>query len=407
MSEQKESPRVDRETGEVLGEGEPVATPGARGIASVARERAKRSMVQKGTLFVAMSGTALAALYLVTPHANSERQAAAEAARRGKTALLNAEMPVGRIHVDPISSASASPAAEAVLGPAPELPPGAVDGGSMGTNAAGMQPAGVGTSSAHHHSTEERLLSGPVMYRASNSAGPVGPAISPGVYPGMPDPSLPQQSGTPSALGAAMKPTATPAVRAERLPERRWLLQKGAFVDCTLETAIDSTLPGLTTCVLALDVFSADGRVVLLERGTRLVGEARADVRPGQRRVAVLWTEARTPTGVIAHLDSLGTDELGRSGIAGLVDNHFGDRFGAAILISMIDAGSQALANRSSGSSGSVVVSPSRSTDILTETLRSTIAIPPTINVPQGARLQVLVARDVDFRSVYALKDRT
>ncbi|WP_305883658.1 TrbI/VirB10 family protein, partial [Pseudomonas sp. MPR-R2A3] len=89
----------------------------------------------------------------------------------------------------------------------------------------------------------------------------------------------------------------------------------------------------MTTCVLALDVFSADGTVVLLERGTRLVGETRSDVRPGQRRVAVLWTEARTPTGVVAHLDSLGTDELGRSGVPGSVDNHFSERFGAAILI--------------------------------------------------------------------------
>ena len=138
--------------------------------------------------------------------------------------------------------------------------------------------------------------------------------------------------------GAALRPTLTPAVRAERLPNRRWLLPKGSFADCTLETAIDSTLPGMTTCVLALDVFSADGTVVLLERGTRLVGETRSDVRPGQRRVAVLWTEARTPTGVVAHLDSLGTDELGRSGVPGSVDNHFSERFGAAILISLIDS---------------------------------------------------------------------
>ena len=209
-----------------------------------------------------------------------------------------------------------------------------------------------------------------------------------------------------SALGKALRPTVTPAVRAERLPTRRWLLPKGAFADCTLETAIDSTFPGMTTCVLALDVFSADGTVVLLERGTRLVGEARADVRPGQARVAVLWTEARTPTGVVAHLDSLGTDELGRSGVPGAVDTHFNERFGAAILISLIDAGAQALANSGSSGSGAVVLNPSRSTDVLTEVLRQTIAIPPTIHVPQGARLQVLVARDVDFRSVYALKTR-
>ena len=73
----------------------------------------------------------------------------------------------------------------------------------------------------------------------------------------------------------------------------------------------------------------------------------------------------------------------------------------------VVDAGAQALANSSSSGNGSVVLNPGRSTDVLTETLRQTIAIPPTINVPQGSRLQVFVARDVDFRSVYALKDRS
>ena len=75
-------------------------------------------------------------------------------------------------------------------------------------------------------------------------------------------------------------------------------------------------------------------------------------------------------------------------------------------MISLIDAGAQALAKSGGSGSGAVVLNPSRSTDVLTEVLRSTIAIPPTIRVPQGARLQVLVARDVDFRSVYALKNR-
>jgi len=184
----------------------------------------------------------------------------------------------------------------------------------------------------------------------------------------------------------------------------RMLLPKGAFLDCTLETALDSTLPGMTTCILATDAFSADGAVVLLERGTKLVGETRGQVRQGSARVYVLWTEARTSNGVVVPLASPGTDELGRAGLPGQVDRHFMERFGAAILVSVIDGAIQAEVASQRGNGSTVVVDPSGSRDIMTEILRSTINIPPTVVKPQGDRIQVLVARDLDFRSVYELR---
>jgi type IV secretion system protein VirB10 len=204
------------------------------------------------------------------------------------------------------------------------------------------------------------------------------------------------------SLGDALVPTVMAPGQAALVPTRRWLLPKGSFLDCTLETAIDSTLPGMTSCVLATDVFGADGRVVLMERGTKLVGETRGDVRAGQARVAVLWSEARTPTGVVVSLASPGTDALGRAGAAGAVDLHFGQRFGAAILLSLIDGAVDAAVSRQQGS-GSVVYNAQVSRDVATEALRNTINIPPTVHVAPGARIQVLVARDIDFRSVYRL----
>jgi type IV secretion system protein VirB10 len=126
-------------------------------------------------------------------------------------------------------------------------------------------------------------------------------------------------------------------------------------------------------------------------------------VQQGMARIFVLWTEARTPTGVVVPLSSPGTDELGRSGLAGEVNRHFWDRFGAAILLTVITGAVQGAVN-SQNSSGSVVVSPSTSTDVMSEVLRSTVNIPPTVTKAQGDRIQVFVARDVDFRPVYALR---
>jgi type IV secretion system protein VirB10 len=205
-------------------------------------------------------------------------------------------------------------------------------------------------------------------------------------------------------LDTLLRPRVTPAVQAQMLPTQRLLLPKGAFLDCTLETAIDSTLPGMTTCVLATDTFSADGTVVLLERGTKLVGETRGQLRQGAARVFVLWTEARTPRGIVVPLASPGTDELGRSGLPGDVSRHFFERFGAAILISVIDGAIQAAVQRQHQAGDTLILNPSSTQDILTEVLRSTIDIPPTVVKPQGDRIQVLVARDLDFRSVYELR---
>jgi type IV secretion system protein VirB10 len=208
-----------------------------------------------------------------------------------------------------------------------------------------------------------------------------------------------QSAVPPGSIAALLHSESSGASAARLLPTQRLLLPKGAFIDCTLETAIDSSLPGMTTCVTASDTFGVDGKVVLLERGTKLVG-----VQQGVARVFVLWTQARTPTGVIVPLDSPGTDELGRSGLAGTVDRHFWERFGAALLISTIDGGVQAAVQSSNRGNSTIVYNPSATQDVTTEVLKSTLAIAPTVRKDNGDRIQVLVARDIDFTGVYELR---
>jgi type IV secretion system protein VirB10 len=266
-----------------------------------------------------------------------------------------------------------------------------------------LQPAQIAPSAAYGPSPMktpeqlvlERQLAGTVF--SSQSAAP-----SPAAGLGPP----PAETGAPDAgnLSALLKPSITTAARAQLLPTQRLLLPKGAFLDCTLETAIDSTLPGMTTCVMATDIFGVDGQVVLLERGTKLVGETRGQVQQGSARVFVLWNEARTPTGVVVPLGSPGADELGRTGLTGSVDRHFWERFGAAILVSIIDGGIQGAVQSSRSSSGTVIVNPSATQDVMTEVLKGTVNIAPTVTKRQGDRIQVLVARDLDFRSVYELR---
>jgi type IV secretion system protein VirB10 len=256
----------------------------------------------------------------------------------------------------------------------------------------------------------QRLLSGPVFSTSSGMLGASRSSVSAGESsPGYARPSSVLAGnavarGTETrgdALADLLTPSVTPAEVATVLPSSSLVLPKGSFIDCTLETAIDSSLPGMTTCVTATDTFGADGKVVLLERGSQLVGETRGVVEQGSARVFVLWTQARTPTGVVIHLASPGTDELGRSGLPGRVNRHFWQRFGAAMLISIINAGATAAAQQGRDA---IIYDPTESQSVASEVLRQTLRIRPQVIKSQGNRIEVLVARDLDFRSVYELR---
>ena len=189
----------------------------------------------------------------------------------------------------------------------------------------------------------ERKLGGSVYAQQST---PNGGADSPVIGGAAPPSGLasPRTAGVPNGEfdGIDAGRRIRLPVRATPAADDRLLLPKGAFIDCTLETAIDSSLPGFTTCITATDTFGADGEVVLLERGTKLVGEVRGEVRKASRACSCFGPKRVRREGVEVPLDSPGTDELGRAGLPGRVNRHFWQRFGAAMLVSVIDAGVQA-----------------------------------------------------------------
>jgi type IV secretion system protein VirB10 len=415
-----------------------------RGIAAASSQRSLSSRVGQLLGFALIGGLTLSALiwyyahHLVSARA-AERQARATTTKQaqGDTTLP----PLGTITppklaavvtTAPNDSASAStPNSHFLIGnvlgdPADaelSTTTGASDTAAI-INASHGRSATASANAASNARTPtqlalERALTGNVFARSTPQATITAPLASraaaldlPGFEAPAPASASEGASSSPSvnasSLHQRLQTVAAVNATASLLPTQRLLLPKGSFIDCTLETAIDSTLPGLTTCITAVDTFSADGTVVLMERGSKLVGETQGDVGQGRARLFVLWTEARTPKGVVIPLASPGTDELGRSGLPGRVDRHFFDRFGAALLISVIDGAIHAAAaNQAKGSDGTtVVLNPSGSQDILTEVLKSSVSIPPTITKRNGDRIQILVARDIDFRSVYSLQAR-
>lgn len=195
------------------------------------------------------------------------------------------------------------------------------------------------------------------------------------------------------------------------LPDPTLIMTRGKVIPCTVLPAIDTTLPGIVTCVTGEDATGADNKVSLMDRGTLCVGEQAGGVSHGQRRVGIIWQRCETPQHVLVPLDSGATDALGRPGIPGQVDNHFWDRFGAAIALSLIsDIGPYLTASRQGdGNDNTTIAFPNilnGPQTVMGEVLRNTMDIRPTISAPQGARVLIYLAGDIDFRDVYQLERR-
>lgn len=253
------------------------------------------------------------------------------------------------------------------------------DSGASGASAAAPAAAGAGV--------------GPYAYPT-----PEQPAGGAGNAPG----------GGAGPLGSLLTSASTPMASAGKLGDRNMTLAKGSFIDCVLQTRIDSTLPGMTACVVTRNIFSDNGKVLLIERGSVVTGEYQSALKEGQNRLFVLWTRIKTPNGVVISLDSPGTDSLGGAGLGGHVNYHFWKRFGAAMLLSMIDDGFAAIAANQSGGGDSYYYgnTSAAATDMAGKTLDSTIKIPPTLYKNQGERINIFVARDLNFGAVYGLRAR-
>ena len=279
---------------------------------------------------------------------------------------------------------------------------------SNGTaGATNQQPPGPLTSPMQTLQILQDLLSRGQGGGSGASALPAAPVVTPTVAGGLGG-AGPSPAGS---IGSLLTPSQTSMVQAAMLGDRSLLLPKGRTVDCSLSTRVVSDLAGMATCVLTSNVYSDNGRVVLLERGSEAVGEYGAMVTQGQRRLFVLWTRVKTPSGVVINLNSPAADALGTSGLEGYVDNHWWERVGAAFMLSLVQdaiAYKTAEATGGGGAQGTAVFQNSSQTGnrLAEKVLDSTINIKPTIYKNQGDRATIFVARDLDFGTVYALRAR-
>jgi len=218
-----------------------------------------------------------------------------------------------------------------------------------------------------------------------------------------------------TAGGAALTPAATPSSNRRTFLEQGRsrktesserilrlqspnVVQAGSIIPAALITGIRSDLPGQITAQVTQNVYdSPTGRILLIPQGSRLIGEYDSDVAAGQNRVLLAWDRLILPGGHSILLDRLpGADAAGMAGLEDRTDYHWGNMLKAALLSTLLGAGTELVANDDSDLVRAIRFGTQ---DTVNQTGRQVVQrqlnVPPTLTVRPGFALRIIVTRDL------------
>ena len=232
--------------------------------------------------------------------------------------------------------------------------------------------------------------------------------------------SLPSLPGNPRAATDPAIAMATPGASggslfgatavAYHVPHPMYTIRKGTLIPCEDVTAIDTGTGGNVgiTATVHSDVWGMGHHMVLLPKGTTVVGEVGHGLVNGLDRLAVVWREFTTPEpdNIGIEINSPAVGPLGEGGLDGDVKRHEWQKIKGVLGLSLLQGGlniGQALASRGSTN---ISFGPIQSggNEIGNTLLQSTINIPDTIHRDQGLACGIYLAQDIDFSRVYSAR---
>lgn len=234
----------------------------------------------------------------------------------------------------------------------------------------------------------------------------------------------PQPSHQPSFGGNERAPAAGPAMAtassgslftanavAYRVPHPTYTLRKGTLIPCTDVTAIDTSSGGNVgaTATIPIDVWSMDHHMILLDKGTTVLGEVGHGMVNGLDRLGVVWRELTTPppNSIGVEISSPATGPLGEGGLDGDVNRHEWQKIKGVVMLSLLQGGlsvAQAIAQRPGTANIDFSSVTNGGNQIGNTLLQSQINIPDTMHRDQGLACAIYLAQDLDFSHVYSAR---
>jgi len=213
-----------------------------------------------------------------------------------------------------------------------------------------------------------------------------------------------------------LKETST-TIDATYIADSSITIAQGKMITAILETAINTEMPGIVRAVVSRDVFGESGNKILIPRGSRLYGSYSSSVQRGQARVKIGWTRLIRPDGVSLNINFSASDQFGRAGIPGEVDNRYSSVIANSLLTSVLTVGGVAAAQKLFNNNTNSTTTVNQNQGITTTTTNATnqaiydvtktildtigqiitnsIDLNPVIRIPQGTRVTVIVNSDI------------
>ncbi|MEQ8348703.1 MAG: TrbI/VirB10 family protein [Sneathiellaceae bacterium] len=189
--------------------------------------------------------------------------------------------------------------------------------------------------------------------------------------------------------------------------DRSYILTQDRVVTAVLQSPINSQIGGYVRAMVDMDVYGADGRYLLLEKGDVALGTYEALEKQGESRLAVQWYRIiRAKDGAHIYDDeddqlALAGDAMGRAGLVGDVDHRITERYGSAFVTSVIAAAAAAAVPPDTGNQNLAAAAQQfgqSAGQITAQALEATVDIAPVISVAAGERVVLTLNRDVYLR---------
>ncbi|MTE01831.1 conjugal transfer protein [Paracoccus sp. YIM 132242] len=233
----------------------------------------------------------------------------------------------------------------------------------------------------------------------AGAPGAAGAMDTAAAYPGMEERDPNGRNQSQNERFARQQAARAPMERAKVIANPANTVLQGTMIQAVLETAINTDLPGAIRALVSEDVHSYDGSRILIPRGSRVIGAYNDNTDLGQRRAMIVWNRLILPDNQTVEIGAYGGDAIGRSGVGGVVNTHFGARFGSAALISLIGlAPAIAVADDDDDSTSDVAEAMSQNMmEATSSALDGYLNRQPTIAIKQGSLVTIMVDRDLEI----------